>query len=214
MLNNSFILHSGCDKFLLVTFVFMSDFSCCSFGRCFSLFILVSILSCGQAYEDDEIKYCPEVITSLRYTLTSDSNGDVVILEATDLESLDFGNPATIVGGVLDANASYVGDIEILLLDGSIIEDLTQELFAESEDNQLFFSSTIPDLQVNYADEDSNGNPLGLMTTMRTGNRGIGELIIVLRHEPDKFAEGVSDGIIENAGGETDVEITFPMRIE
>jgi hypothetical protein len=42
----------------------------------------------------------------------------------------------------------------------------------------------------------------------------IGSLEIVLRHQPDKDASGVDQGEIENAGGETDVQVEFPLSIE
>jgi hypothetical protein len=41
-----------------------------------------------------------------------------------------------------------------------------------------------------------------------------GNLTITLIHEPDKFAEGVSGGNIENAGGSTDAEVVFPVIVE
>ena len=39
-------------------------------------------------------------------------------------------------------------------------------------------------------------------------------MVVVLRHLLDKFAEGVADGDITNAGGDTDVEVSFPIVIE
>ena len=36
----------------------------------------------------------------------------------------------------------------------------------------------------------------------------------MLRHEPDKSAAGVSSGDITNAGGETDIEVSFNVIIE
>lgn len=41
-----------------------------------------------------------------------------------------------------------------------------------------------------------------------------GDLKIVLLHEPNKDAEGVSAGDITNAGGDTDVEVTFALGLE
>jgi hypothetical protein len=39
-------------------------------------------------------------------------------------------------------------------------------------------------------------------------------VVVTLRHEPDKGAAGVSGGDITNAGGDTDIEVTFPVVIE
>ena len=52
------------------------------------------------------------------------------------------------------------------------------------------------------------------MTTLTTGEAGTGTLSIILRHEPAKDASGVSDGQIANAGGETDIEVSFNITIE
>ena len=40
-----------------------------------------------------------------------------------------------------------------------------------------------------------------------------GELEVLLLHEPDKFAEGVSEGDATNAGGEVDIDVSFPITI-
>ena len=38
-------------------------------------------------------------------------------------------------------------------------------------------------------------------------------MTVILRHEPNKAGAGVSDGDITNAGGETDIEVTFPFHL-
>jgi len=42
---------------------------------------------------------------------------------------------------------------------------------------------------------------------------GEGGLRITLRHEPNKTAAGVQNGDITNAGGETDIEVTFTFEV-
>ena len=59
-----------------------------------------------------------------------------------------------------------------------------------------------------------NGHPIGLQIKMTTGMATTGMLTIILRHEPNKDATGVSDGDITNAGGETDIEITFDIDVQ
>ena len=41
-----------------------------------------------------------------------------------------------------------------------------------------------------------------------------GTVVVTLRHQPDKTASGVSSGDITYAGGETDIEVSFPLVIE
>jgi hypothetical protein len=61
---------------------------------------------------------------------------------------------------------------------------------------------------------DSEGNPIGQQFGLVATDASSGELNVVLIHEPNKNAAGVPDGDITNAGGETDIDITFPITIE
>jgi hypothetical protein len=47
-----------------------------------------------------------------------------------------------------------------------------------------------------------------------TGSPGAGTLRIILRHELNKSAAGVADGNPANAGGDTDLDITFAVTIQ
>ena len=72
---------------------------------------------------------------------------------------------------------------------------------------KLWVSNSIPTL-------DTQGNPIGLQIILSTGVASSGSLTVTLRHEPNKSAEGVSDGDITNAGGETDITTTFNVSIQ
>jgi len=69
-------------------------------------------------------------------------------------------------------------------------------------------------LSVAYDDKDANGNPVGLSSILTTGDAASGSITITLRHEPAKSASGVSNGDITNAGGETDIEVIFPINVQ
>ena len=84
----------------------------------------------------------------------------------------------------------------------------------EDADHQFFFQSDIEGLAVTYTDMDANGNPVGLSTQVSTTDPGSGNLTVILRHEPAKDAEGVSDGLVDNAGGETDIQVTFSVNVQ
>jgi hypothetical protein len=60
-----------------------------------------------------------------------------------------------------------------------------------------------------YADADSMGNPLGLSFILTTSEASSGALTFTLRHEPNKPNSG-----LDNAGGETDIEITFNVTVQ
>lgn len=154
-----------------------------------------------------------ELITTVTYTLTPVSGGQSVVLSFKDLDG-DGGVAPIITGGNLSANETYSGSLDLLNEAESPVVSITEEIQEEDEDHQFFYVSNIAGLSISYDDEDSNGAPVGLMSLLATGNAGSGTLSIILRHEPDKNASGVSDGDLQNAGGETDIEISFPINVE
>jgi hypothetical protein len=154
-----------------------------------------------------------EIITTLRYVLTPTGSGDIVTFEFQDLDG-DGGNAPIITNGTLAANTTYTGSIELLNEAESPVEDITVEIRAEAEDHQFFYETTASGLTIGYNDSDANNQPIGLETAVNTGAATTGTLTITLRHEPLKSADNVSTGDITNAGGETDIEVTFDVTIQ
>ncbi len=167
--------------------------------------------SCGD--DDVVIPNEEELITTLRYTL-SPTSGAPIVFSFQDLDG-DGGNSPVISNGTLEANTTYNGTIELLNDAAAPAEDITVEVAEESNEHQLFYTTTASGLSIQYNDMDDNGKPLGLSTILTTGDVGEnGNLTITLRHKPNKSAEGVEAGIVDNAGGETDIEVTFQVTIE
>lgn len=176
------------------------------------LFILgITFTACDK--DDPVIPEEPELITTLNYYLTPVDGGESIIMSFQDLDG-DGGNAPIITSATLASNQMYNGRLELLNEVDSPAEDITEEIAEEDEDHQFFFQTDISDLSINYSDEDDNGNPVGLSTTLSTGAAGAGTITITLRHEPSKSEAGVSNGIITNAGGETDIEVTFSVNVE
>ena len=180
--------------------------------------LFLTLISClfifNSCKDDDPIPVNgEEVITTLNYILTP-TTGDVVTLSFLDLDG-DGGNAPTISGGTLQANMTYTGVLDLKNESEDPGEDISAEVKEEDEDHQFFFSVD-GDLKLNvaYDDVDADGKPVGLETTLTTLEASTGTLTIVLRHEPNKSADGVADGTITNAGGETDIEVSFAMVIE
>lgn len=181
----------------------------------FLLLLSITFLVVFNSCKDDDPVEDPEeeVITTLNFTLTP-TTGDVVTLAFSDPDG-DGGNAPTITGGTLQADMTYTGSLELLNESESPAEDITAEISEEDDEHQFFFSTSSDlNLSVSYADQDGNGNPLGLSTTLMTGAASTGTLTVILRHEPAKDASGVSGGDITNAGGETDIEVTFDVTIQ
>jgi len=162
--------------------------------------------------DDPEIPHEEELITTLNYTLT-DPNGETVTLTFQDIDG-DGGNSPTITNGTLSSNTTYSGSIELLNESEDPIEDLTSEIREEANDHQFFFTSSAGNITVAYDDTDDNGNPVGLETTLTTSDAGSGSLTVILRHEPEKSNYDVNTNDYSNVGGETDIEVVFPINVQ
>ena len=181
--------------------------------RSFIAIAIVAILSLTACEKTPEGPNEEEVITTLTYTLTPDGGGTPVVLSFQDLDG-DGGDAPIITGGTLAANTNYNGALELLNETETPAGDITEEIMEEDEDHQFFFQSTVSGLTIAYADQDSLGNPIGLATTITTKTPATGTLTVILRHEPDKAAAEVANGDITNAGGETDIEVTFDVEVQ
>ncbi|NMH89416.1 type 1 periplasmic binding fold superfamily protein [Flavivirga algicola] len=156
-----------------------------------------------------------EVITTLTATLVPNGSGTTITLQSRDLDGKDGPNaPVIDVSGNLAANTTYTGSFEILNETESPAEDITEEIKEKDEEHQFFFQATNTIASFTYSDADGNGNPIGLSFTLTTGSAGSGTITITLRHEPNKTANGVKDGDITNAGGETDIQASFSVTVQ
>lgn len=177
----------------------------------FFAFILFSVISCDD--DKGEVPNEEEVITTLNYVLAPSDGGAAITLSFRDLDG-DGGNAPVITGGTLATNKTYVGTLQLLNETETPAGNINEEIQEEKEDHQFFFQSTVPNIAVSYTDLDANGKPVGLLSTLVTGAAGSGNIKVTLRHEPNKTATGVSNGDITNAGGETDIEVTFPVNVQ
>ncbi|MDW7694794.1 hypothetical protein R9C00_08575 [Flammeovirgaceae bacterium SG7u.111] len=178
-----------------------------------SLGLVMTFLSSCSDDPEPEIPNEEELITTLTYTLTPVGGGTTVELKFKDLDG-DGGDDPEITGGTLAANTTYEGSIELLNELESPAEDITEEVEEENDEHQFFYQTTVNGLSVAYDDIDGDGNPVGLATKVATTTAGSGKLTVTLRHEPNKTADGVKDGDITNAGGETDIEVTFDVEVK
>ena len=172
---------------------------------------LLFLASCEKA--DPIIPNEEEVITTLIYTLSPISGGAPSVFKFVDLDG-NGGNAPVVEADPLEVNQIYQGQLQLKNEQKFPVDDISQEILAEDEEHQFFFQTTLDGLEIKYADSDGNGNPIGLATTVTCGKVGTGRLTITLRHEPDKMALGVAEGDLNNAGGETDIEITFDIDVQ
>ncbi|MBL7981207.1 MAG: type 1 periplasmic binding fold superfamily protein [Flavobacteriales bacterium] len=155
-----------------------------------------------------------ELITTLILTFTDqETPTEIFELRFTDLDG-DGGNAPVITGDTLPANRAYNLSLRVLNESGSTPEEITNEIEEEGTAHQFFFQPVATTLLVTYADADANGQPIGLANLATTAAPGEGTITVTLRHEPNKTAAGVINGDITNAGGETDIEVTFPVIVD
>ncbi len=112
--------------------------------------------------------------------------------------------------------ATYNGTISLLNELTNPADNISLEVEEEGDEHQFFFSTSGGLTGTfTYGDFDINGDPIGLdFTFTASANSQSGNLTVILRHEPNKSAENVSLGDITNAGGETDVQVIFPVTVE
>ncbi len=171
---------------------------------------VLTLISCSDDDNTPSVINEEEVITTLTATLTPVGGGETITLQSRDLDGDSGPNPPVMtISGNLTASTVYNGSIELLNETEMPAESISEEVKEEDEDHQFFFSSTSNLVTFSYSDEDMDGNPLGLEFTLTTSQAGTDVVTFTLRHEPNKDADGVSDGDITNAGGETDISISF-----
>ncbi len=171
-----------------------------------------AVLSCN----DDDLLIIneEEVITTLTATLTPQGGGTAITLQSRDLDGDGPNAPVITVSGNLDANTTYSGIIEVLNETVSPSENVTEEVEEEGTEHQFFYTFSNNIASTAYTDMDANGDPVGIEFTLTTTNAGSGNVTITLRHALAKEIAGVSDGILANAGGDTDVEATFSITVQ
>ena len=178
----------------------------------FKYALLASTLIFASCSDDDDNAPDPvneeEVITTL--TVTLESGSDTVVMQYQDLDG-DGPDAATVtVSGSLNANTVYDGSIVLLNETESPAENVTEEIEEEDDEHQFFYTvGSGLDVATDYANFDGDGNPLGTLFVLNVGSASSGGLTFTLRHEPNKPNTG-----LENAGGSTDIEVTFDVTVE
>ena len=179
------------------------------------LFGTIGILTLTACSSDDDIPQLineEEVITTVIVNFTNGT--ETVTLTSFDEDGDGPVQPAINVDGNFSAGETYAGTVRFLNQSVVPEEEITEEVLEEGDEHQVFYQQN--DLGTfTYTDEDGNGNPIGLSFQFTANsNPATGNLAVILVHEPDKFAEGVSEGNPENAGGSTDAEAVFPVVVE
>ena len=145
-----------------------------------------------------------EVITTLNVYVN-----EILAMSSTDADA-DGPLDPVVTDGVLAASTTYDVRLEFLNELEEEPEDITEEIEEEDLEHQVFYSvGGDLNVGVEYANFDSDGNPLGTQVTLTTNEAGSGTITITLIHEPMKPNDG-----LDSAGGSTDIEVTFNVTVE
>ncbi len=176
-------------------------------------FLFCAFLFASCEKDDPVIPNEEELITTLTYQLTPSDGSAIVELVFQDLDG-DGPDQPVITAPALKANTTYTGSITLLNEQENPADNITLEVAEENDEHQFFFETNANGVSIAYNDQDADGNPVGLITSLTTTDTTQGTLKITLLHEPTKDATNVSNGDITNAGGEADIEVTFPISVE
>ena len=176
------------------------------------LIFSLTFVACSDS-DTPEVVVEEEVITTMNITLTPDGDGEVITISSQDLDG-DGPTAPEITGGTLVANTTYNATIALLNETESPAEDITEEIDELADEHQFFFAESGLSTTFSYSDEDADGYPVGLSFSITTADSATGTITVTLRHEPTKSADGVSTGDITNAGGSTDIEVSFPITVQ
>ena len=160
--------------------------------------------SCNDDDDTPEPVNEEEVITTMNVYVDG-----ALAMSSTDSDG-DGPLEPVVTDGVLAANTTYSVRLEFLNELEDPAEDITEEVEEEDLEHQVFYSAG-GDLNVGveYANFDSDENPLGTLITLTTNEAGSGTITITLVHEPMKPNDGLA-----TAGGSTDIEVTFNVSVE
>ena len=160
--------------------------------------------SCSDDDDTPELPNDEEVITTMNVYVDG-----VLAMSSTDLDGDGPDEPVVTEGSLL-SNTTYQVRLEFLNELENPAEDITEEIEEESDEHQVFFSSTIAGVEFEYTNFDNQDPPLPLGTTFNliTGDSGTGTITITLIHEPIKPNTG-----LDSAGGSEDISVTFDVSV-
>lgn len=196
----------------------------------FPISFLALLAACGDVENPEEVN-AEEVITTVALTFTPTAGGDPV--EAAWADPENDGSPVIDDIVLSDADdytlaVSFLNEIE------APPEDITEEVDAESDQHQVFFTGTAVEgpatgenasavISQAYDDTDANGFPVGLTNSIVTLAVGSGTLTVTLRHLPPEndtpvktgtLAEDVAAAGIESLPGEADASVDFSLDVQ
>lgn len=173
--------------------------------------------------DNEDVEELATVTTlALAFQPVDDSIG--VILSYRDIDLAEGPILAEYSGTPLDTSTTYFMNVSLLNeqeefnLDSKRYNVLLN-ILGRSDEHQFFFDTkadSVLDFSLEYNDKDNNGFPLGQVNTVTTGTKtGTDTLMVTLLLNPNKEADSVAAGFIQNAIQEkTDTVIRVELELQ
>ena len=177
------------------------------------LIAAILFISCKKDHElepmDDN-----ELITRVVLKFTDLTAKTAIIYTFQDLDGDPRTPPEKFDKIVLNKGVTYSLAIGVYDDTKFPVKDITEEIQDES-DVHLFVFKTTPAslLTTTLLDKDKYGLPIGLSSSVLTqSTAGIGKLNLLLKHQPELNGVSVKTG--QEAGGSTDIDLTFDVEVK
>lgn len=188
-------------------------------------FTLASFAFSSCNSEDPMPENDGELITDVTLTFQEiDASGNSVgapfDFTASDSEGIEIGSTPMVETVLLAKGKTY--QMTIGIFNSVAGEDITEEIEAEGDEHQFYFLGTAftgsPFLSYTYDDEGGELIGLkGIVTVQQSPGFNNANMQILLRHALDKNYPGADNPSFQDyakAGGESDLDITFPVVVQ
>lgn len=187
------------------------------------LFVTFTFTACQS--DDPEPENDGEVITDVilnfqELDVSGNPVGALSSFRASDPQGIEVGATPTIETVELTRGKTYQLNIEVK--NAIENEDITEEILEEGDEHQFYFLGTafVGSAVMTYQYDDLSGELIGvqgIVTVQQNPGFNNASMRIILRHDLDKNYPGADNPNFQEyamAGGESDLDITFPVVIE
>jgi hypothetical protein len=180
------------------------------------LAILAAAFLFMSCKKDDDIEPTDdnELITRVELTFINNATNAIVKYTFQDKDGDPKTAPEKFDKIVLYKGVSYTMAIEVFDDTKSPATDITYEIDEESDVHLFVFKTTPATLLTTIIeDRDKNGLPIGLGTKVTTSSTaGTGKFNVLLKHQPELNGVKMKNG--QEAGGSTDIDLTFDVEVK
>ena len=174
-------------------------------------FMLV-LSACSKEVAEEENDN--EVVTTLELHIMDRVTLNHVIYKFDDPDGFGAGSAAPVID-VIRLLPNKVYDVELKLLNKTAnpVQDVTAEVEEEGTDHRFYYLPAAgSNITVNNFSNDSNGVPVGIMSTWTTGAKANGKIRILLRHYPN--GSKATEDPFDSPKSSTDVDTEFNTVVE